>query len=305
MLQSALEPSGFAAALLAQLWWIMAGGALAIALLVLAVLVQGLRARTAPRVGRRTFLWAGGLALPLLVLMALSVYSTQVGGRLASRPARADLSITVEGNMWWWRVRYETARGSFETANEVHLPVSQPVRLTLRTADVIHSFWVPRLHGKLDMIPGQDNRLVLEAAEPGVYRGQCAEFCGLQHALMAFFVIAHPPDEFEAWLDRRLVPPPPPATPFLARGQALFLESGCGDCHSVKGTPAQGRIGPDLSDVGGRHSIGAGILPATVGSIAGWIADAQHIKPGNKMPSFEQFQGEDLRALAAWLESLE
>jgi len=189
-------------------------------------------------------------------------------------------------------------------ANELHLPVGRPVRIQLKSNDVIHSFWVPNLHGKMDLIPGRETVLWLQADRPGVYRGQCAEYCGLQHAHMAFVVEALPPEEFVAWVAQRQQPPAEPAGT-AGRGQQAFFRHGCAVCHTIRGTPADGQLGPDLTHVGGRMSLGAGILPNNVGTIAGWIAGAQHIKPANKMPSFNTFSGEELRAIAAWLASLE
>ena len=184
-------------------------------------------------------------------------------------------------------------------ANELRLPVGEPVELLLTATDVIHSFWLPSIAGKRDMIPGQVNRLVLEASEPGVYRGQCAEYCGGPHALMAFYAIAARPRTSPPGSSARRAPAAPPADPFLAQGRELFLASGCGACHTVRGTPADGELGPDLTHVGSRLSLAAGILPNNVGTIAGWIADTRQIKPGNKMPSFNTFSGVELRALAA------
>jgi cytochrome c oxidase subunit 2 len=189
------------------------------------------------------------------------------------------------------------------SANELRLPVGEPVELLLRAEDVIHSFWVPNLAGKTDMIPGRVNRMVIQADRPGLWRGQCAEYCGTQHALMAFDVIAVPRAEFDAWLASLARPASEPETPFLREGRELFVALGCGACHAVRDLTG-GRLGPDLTQVGARRSIGAGTLPGGVGNIAAWIASAQHLKPGNRMPSYDQLEGPQLRALAAWLESL-
>jgi cytochrome c oxidase subunit 2 len=168
---------------------------------------------------------------------------------------------------------------------------------------VIHSFWVPNLAGKTDMIPGRVNRMVIQADRPGVWRGQCAEYCGLQHSLMAFDVIAMPRPEFDAWLARLVGPAQSPATDELRQGRDLFVRLGCGACHTVRGV-IEGGQGPDLSQVGGRRTIAAGTLPGGIGNIAGWIASAQHLKPGNGMPSYDQLEGPQLRALAAYMDSL-
>ncbi|HET6521398.1 MAG TPA: c-type cytochrome, partial [Geminicoccaceae bacterium] len=261
-----------------------------------------------PRFARHghAFILGGGVALPVVVLSALLVSSFVVSRELTAPVPDDALRIEVVGKQWWWEVRYLPPDGSgpVVSANEVHLPVGRPVELRLAASDVIHSFWVPRLAGKTDMIPGRVNRLVVHATEPGTFRGQCAEYCGGPHAWMAFYAVAQPPDDFAAWLEREARPAAEPSDPFLARGRDLFLNSGCGACHTVRGTPADGAFGPDLTHVGGRASIGAGILPNNVGTLAGWIADTQHIKPDNRMPAFNTFDGLELRALAAYLGSL-
>jgi cytochrome c oxidase subunit 2 len=204
-------------------------------------------------------------------------------------------------------VRYPatTPDGDVVTANEIHLPVGREVVLAVTSPDVIHSLWIPNLHGKIDMIPGQVNTLRVLAERPGVMRGQCAEYCGAQHALMALYVVAEPPEHFEAWLSRQRQPVAPPEEPFLARGMQVFGTAGCGACHAVRGTEWNGRLGPDLSRVGSRLSLAAGVLGNHRGTLAGWIAAAQDIKPENRMPSFASaLDGPELRALAAWLESL-
>jgi cytochrome c oxidase subunit 2 len=305
--QSVLAPHAPQARAIVELWWIMAGGALLIWLLVIgcAVYATLIQPRAHEDFAGIAFIVGGGVILPVVVLSSLLVYSFL----LAREPGAAAgdaLRIEVVGNQWWWEVRYFPP-GAAEPvigANEVRLPVGQSVEVALRARDVIHSFWIPSLAGKTDMIPGRVNRMVLQAETPGVFRGQCAEYCGGPHALMAFYAVAMPPPEFKAWLEREARPATVPQDKFLARGQELFLESGCGTCHTIRGTPANGQLGPDLTHVGGRVSLGAGILPNNVGSIAGWIADTQHIKPDNLMPSFDIFPGDELRALAAYLESL-
>jgi cytochrome c oxidase subunit 2 len=307
--QSAFVPGGVEAAEVLALWWAMAGGALLIYLLVLGCAVYA--ARVAP--GRwpdfpgTAFIVVGGVALPVVVLVTLLTYSFVLGRDLARDPGPDALRVEVVGKQWWWEVRYLAPGGGAPVvaANELRLPVGEPVELLLSATDVIHSFWLPSLAGKRDMIPGRVNHLVLEAREAGVYRGQCAEYCGGPHALMAFYAIAEPAEDFRRWLEREARPAAAPAEPFLAQGRELFVAGGCGSCHTIRGTPAAGTLGPDLTHLGGRMSLGAGILPNNVGTIAGWIADAQHIKPANKMPSFNTFTGVGLRALAAYLASLQ
>ncbi|MBA3447535.1 MAG: c-type cytochrome, partial [Pseudaminobacter sp.] len=206
----------------------------------------------------------------------------------------------------WWRVVYTTADGRrIESANELRLPAGQPVPVDLTSADVIHSFWVPKLAGKLDMIPGRVNTLTLDASEPGVSRGQCAEYCGGAHALMSFFVIATAAEDFSAWLEREAAEAVKPATEDQLQGHALFIASGCGGCHAVRGTGAKGTIGPDLTHVGGRRTLAAATLPNDVKAFVRWIRDSQHIKPENLMPPYEIFTEAELRQIAAYLDSLE
>ncbi len=266
----------------------------------------------------------GGIVFPIValsVLLALGVYVMSFGGsagrgtglRLhvddatASEAAReSGLAIAVSGERWWWRVAYVLPDGRrFESANELRLPVGKPVPVLLTSPDVIHSFWVPRLAGKLDMIPGRVNTQTLTATEPGVSRGQCAEYCGGAHALMALYVVAVPPDEFSAWLAREAGPAAVPDGAGEQRGQALFIRYGCTGCHAVRGTGARGTIGPDLTHVGSRYSLGAGILPNDAAAFARWIRDNQHVKPENLMPPFEIFTDAELAELSAYLEQLE
>lgn len=306
-IQSALAPRGPHADYIATLSWIMFTGA---GLILLLVIVMTALAIFAPksfrdRIGQRSTVVIGGIAFPLVTLTALLIYGL-LGGRSLVTSGPAALRIEVIGERWWWRVHYIDASGETRlvTANEIRIPTDLPVEFVLKSQDVIHSFWVPSLAGKLDMIPGHVNSYRFEADRPGVYRGQCAEYCGEQHALMAFYVVAMPKEEFEAWYADQVEPAAPPFLPFLKRGEALFVENGCGACHTIRGTSANGDIGPDLTHVGGRLSLAAGILPNNVGTFAGWISSAQHIKPGNQMPSFGNLEGEELRAIAAYLESL-
>jgi cytochrome c oxidase subunit 2 len=250
-------------------------------------------------------MWAG-IFFPAVALTGLLGYGVWVTRASIADPGEeGQLRIVVTGEQWWWRVHYPQVAGpAIETANEIRIPLGRSVQFELRSADVIHSFWVPNLGGKVDMIPGRTTFLRLGADREGVFRGQCAEYCGGPHALMAFFVIAMPPDEFDRWFERESQPVAEPPNPFLQRGRDLFLSHGCGGCHAVRGTPADGIIGPDLTHIGSRVSLAAGILPNNQGTLAGWIADTQTVKPNNLMPSFNIFAGEDLRAVAAWLESL-
>jgi cytochrome c oxidase subunit 2 len=303
--QSALDPAGPSAVSIHRLGiWMYVGAVLVVLLVIALMLVPFLRRREGPA-NRRLFLWGGGVALPLLTLTALVSYVMTIGHETRAPTAADRLSVGVTGHQFWWELSYRRAGGgsAVASANELRLPAGEPVELLLHGNDVIHSFWVPSLAGKTDIIPGRVNRMVIQADRPGIYRGQCAEYCGMQHALMAFDVIVLPRADFDAWLSRLAQPAREPLTPQLREGRDLFGSLGCGACHAVRGV-AEGRLGPDLTQVGARRSIGAGTLPGGVGNIAGWIASSQHLKPGNAMPSFDQLEGRHLRALAAYLESL-
>jgi cytochrome c oxidase subunit 2 len=306
--QAVLAPQGPRAEAIADLAWLVFAGGAAIFLAVLAAILLAVRGPEGARrvlAPERTVL-AAGVVFPVVTLSALLVHGLRIESRLFEGAGPA-LAIEVVGEQWWWRVRYldESGRRRFETANEIRIPVGRPVEFRLSSADVIHSFWVPNLAGKLDMIPGRENRLRVQADRPGVFRGQCAEFCGGAHALMAFHVVAEEPGAFEAWHARQEQPAREPATAEATRGRELFLASGCGLCHRVAGTGAAGRFGPDLTHVGGRLHVVSGMLPNHRGALQGWIAAAQQIKPENLMPSYTTIPGADLQALGAWLESLE
>jgi cytochrome c oxidase subunit II len=306
-IQSFLAPRGPHADYIATLSWVLFVGG---GLILLLVVVLALIAMVGPSgwrglLGRRSTVIVGGIAFPVVTLTALLVYGLLGASALVSS-APAALRVEVQGERWWWRVHYldQSGETTLTTANEIRVPVDMPVEFRLTSTNVIHSFWVPSLAGKLDMIPGRVNVYRFEVSEPGIYRGQCAEYCGEQHAKMAFYVVAMPRDEFEAWYAAEAAPARDPVLPFHAYGQERFLANGCGACHRVRGTPADGDIGPDLTHVGGRVSLAAGELPNNVGTFAGWIASSQHIKPGNKMPPFDTLPGVELRGIAAYMESL-
>lgn len=251
-----------------------------------------------------------GLVMPTGVLFLLLAWgTTMVAGMTTIRGD--ELRMRVSGNIYWWRVSYLDAAGKdiHADANELHIPVGRPVVVDMVSEDVIHSFWVPKLGGKMDMIPGRTNRLKLQADKAGVYGGQCAEFCGGAHALMGFVVVAHAPADWQRWLDARLARSQLavaelPVSAEVQRGSQLFGEVGCAACHRVAGTTAQGLSGPDLTHVGSRQSLGAGILPNTRGTLIGWIGDSQSIKPNNRMPAYRSLSAAELGALAAYMESL-
>lgn len=255
--------------------------------------------------GERVVRWFG-LILPAGVLLLLLAWGL-VLVRGQSTVQGDEPRMRVSGNIYWWRVSYLDASGQeiHADANELHIPVGRPVVVDMVSEDVIHSFWVPKLGGKMDMVPGRTNRLRLQADKAGVYGGQCAEYCGGAHALMGFVVVAHEATDWQRWLDARTATSPAATLSAEAlRGRTLFGEVGCAACHRVGGTGAQGISGPDLTHVGSRLSLGAGILPNTRATLIGWIGDSQSIKPNNRMPSYRSLNAAELNALAAYMESL-
>lgn len=245
-----------------------------------------------------------GLVPSLIALIGSMAWSAVVLRDIAEPPSEPAFTIQVRAHQWWWEVRYaaEDPSRSFETANEIHLPVGQPVRIELLTGDVIHSFWVPALGGKTDMIPGQTNATWLEASEAGTYLGLCQEYCGAQHALMRLLVIAQEPEQFQAWWRSQLEPAPAPATDRARRGQQVFVAK-CGICHTARGTAAGGDLGPDLTHLKSRETLAAGVLKNTEANLSGWIANPQVIKPEAKMPNLD-LSGPELDALRSFLKTL-
>jgi cytochrome c oxidase subunit 2 len=251
---------------------------------------------------RGLLLWAGLIIAGLFLLVSGSFVAERA---LASARARETLQVSVTGHQWWWRIQYrDPATGTLvETANELHLPVDRTARIELGAADVIHSFWVPNLSGKLDMIPGRANSVDITPRRVGWYRGQCAEFCGAQHAHMAFSVKVDTPAEFAAWLAGQAHPASPPTDVAMARGQAVVTQGQCAMCHVIRGTAAVGRAGPDLTHVGSRRTLAAGTMINTRGGMQGWIAQPQAIKPGTMMPPVT-LDPADADAVSRYLESL-
>jgi cytochrome c oxidase subunit 2 len=244
------------------------------------------------------------VTLAALLLAAVFVTTLRTQAALHSHAA-PDLIVRVVGHRWWWEIKYLTQPPSDEvvTANELHIPTGRRVRLELASADVIHSLWVPNLQGKMDLVPGRTSLMWLEADRPGISRGQCAEYCGLQHTRMAFLVVAEPPAQFERWLANQRQLAAAPSDEVAQRGQASFLASSCGYCHSVRGARTVGLLAPDLTHVASRRAIAAGTLPNTRESLTAWIADPQHVKPGNLMPRVPLAPA-DVRAIVAYLETL-
>ena len=304
--QSALDPGGVEAARVATLFWVMVAGAALIWVAVIGLAVYVTRVSPGARreeSGMRLIVW-GGTVLPTLVLAALLTYGLTMLAEL--RAPAEGLRIAVSGERFWWRVHYGVGNepagaAAVESANELRLPAGQRTELVLESPDVIHSLWIPSLAGKVDMIPGRSNRMVVEPTRPGRYRGVCAEFCGTAHGLMALDVVVMEPEDFGRWLAGQ-AEPVSPAGDHPGRGH--FLANGCGACHQVRGTEAEGQVGPDLTHVGGRASIGAGLWPTTVESLVRFISETDRAKPGVQMPAFGMLPEGDVRSIAEWLESL-
>lgn len=299
--QSTLAPFGEEADKVRSIAIVLVVGSVILAAGLALLMRHAMRApegRLTHKGGMKLVLWLGGIG-PSILLLGLLLYALP-----AMRPipvANSDLRIGVEGEQFWWRIRYAPPGGSLvEAANELRLPVGRTVELSLRSTDVIHSFWVPGLAGKMDMIPGRTNRLVVRATKAGTYRGVCAEFCGLSHALMAFDVVAMEPPAFERWLAAQARPAMPTASP----GARLFASYGCSGCHSVRGIGPVAKIGPDLTHVGSRATLAAGVLPMTHANIAGFVRDPGKTKPGVRMPAFPQMSAAEADQIASYLQGL-
>jgi cytochrome c oxidase subunit II len=311
---SIVDPSGPAAAAIAELWWVVMGLAIVVFAAVTAlILVAAVRRRSRPvgsdrlsgealAGGSNLLILLGGVAVPLvvIVLLQLLTITTATRVRLLDNPGE-PLVIEVTGHKFWWDVTYPDH--GVRIANEVRVPVGQVVRFDVTSADVIHSFWVPQLAGKIDMTPGAQTTLRLEASEPGTFRGLCTEYCGIQHARMQFVLVAMEPDEFDTWLAERRDPPPEPEG--LARqGLEVFEGYECIRCHTVEGVSPYTEVGPDLTHFADRVTLAAGVLANDRDNLAGWILDPQRLKPGNRMPP-TNLTGDELQALLAYLETLE
>ena len=310
VLSSSGQPGGTEAALGRVFTIIM----IAVGLIVTGLLVVGLFRRRPTRDpleitregGGTAWILTGGVLIPVIglgILFALVLTALPGSAQPSKRPIAGTFEII--GHRWWWEIRQVDPAGRtlFVTANELHVPVGAPVRLHLSSADVIHSFWVPQLAGKTDLIPGQVNDAWIMADEPGVFAGYCAEYCGMQHAHMAMRVVAEDSASYQAWLAHEATAAAPATTPAAARGAQVFVSSPCAACHQIRGTPAEGIVGPDLTHVGARQTIGGGMLPNTPGNLAGWIVDAPSVKPGTRMPAIA-LNGPELQAVLAYLESL-
>jgi cytochrome c oxidase subunit II len=317
--QSVVDAAGIQAERLESLWWLFFYVCAAVYVIVMAVLLvaffRNSRAGSdsapelAPdeaRESRAGYTVKGAVAVTLVVLFTLMFISFRTGRAINTlQQAEAPLSIKITGSQWWWSVDYIDAipSNNITTANELHLPVGRTVKVELQSNDVIHSIWLPNMHGKKDLIPNYPTMFYFRPDKVGTYWGQCAEFCGYQHAKMRFIVVVETPEEFNAWLTAQQQAPPPPADPVQQRGQQIFLTSVCTQCHTVQGTPANARVGPNLTHVASRQYIAAGSLQNTRDHLRSWITDPQAIKPGIRMP-MNTYSEEDLDALVSYIESL-
>ena len=305
---SMLDPRGPRAERVADLWWIMfVLGAIVFFVVMAFLLVAIRRARRQSDSSNETDEASTtpikiGVAITTAIVLLLVGLTFWAQRDLAAPDDPAAMTIEVVGHQYWWEVYYPDA--GFMTANEIHIPVGEPVSVRLSADDVIHSFWVPELSGKLDLVPGRVNEFWIQADESGVYLGECAEYCGLQHALMQFRVVADPPDVFAAWIDHQSQPAPPSTDPMIQRGEQIFLGSACVYCHAVRGTAALSDFGPDLTHLASRETLAAGTLDNNRANLAVWIVDPQSVKVGNLMPGID-ISDEDLDALLTYLESLE
>ncbi|HVT55861.1 MAG TPA: cytochrome c oxidase subunit II [Xanthobacteraceae bacterium] len=315
--QSTFDPASRPATLINDMhWWMYYGFGLVEAAVVIVLfwaLWRGARRRRAEgaavhkpsrRTERNLF-----RAVAICAVLTVAILFTSLIGSLAvtwaiNKPGLIGQQVEIVGRQWWWEIRYIDQKGKlqFTTANEINIPVGEPVQLYLDSPDVIHSFWVPSLHGKQDLIPGHSSMLTIEANRPGIYRGQCAEFCGLQHAKMAIEVIAQPPQQFAQWFNKQMSPASASAAT-RSKGEALFASAGCASCHTIRGTSANGKTGPDLTHVGSRRSLASGTLSNTPGSMARWIRDPQAIKPGTQMATSE-LPADEIAMLVSYLEGL-
>lgn len=306
-----LRASGLGALDVERLWWILFGIASAVFAIVMGLVVVALLRRkrpaseTAPREEEvhwgGPFILVAGVVIPAVILSGSFALTLHEMALLSSAGSKAGMTIDVVGHDWWWEARYPNGA---VTANEIHIPTGETVRVRLTTADVIHSFWVPQLQTKTDMIPGRSNQTWLRTGTPGRYRGQCAQFCGLQHAHMIFYVVAEDPATFQSWLAGQQATAQPPTTPSAAVGQQVFLTQDCSGCHTIRGTSAAGVVGPDLTHLATRQTIAAGTLANTPANLAAWITDPQHAKPGVIMPPNTQLSQQQLQGLIDYLDSL-
>jgi cytochrome c oxidase subunit 2 len=303
-----LQGAGPIAEAIADIGIVLIVGALLIFAGVMGLLVATLRRRDGAqrRVDKLLWVAGGGLVFPSVVLTVLLVYALLRSDALTSSPDGDALVVGVTAKMWWWEVRYRdpASGGEVVLANEIHVPVGRRVTLGVSSSDVLHSVWVPAIAGKIDTVPGRVHQLRFEVRAPGVYRGQCAEYCGEQHARMALHVVAHSPADFERWLAAQARPAAVPTDALAQRGLQVFVQQRCSACHNVRGIAEGTRLGPDLTHVGSRMHIGAGTLAMHRDNLAQWVADIQKQKSGARMPAFSHLDPPSLRALGVFLEEL-
>ncbi len=304
--QSVLDTAGREAEQLAGLFWVLLAGAVLLWLLLNGLFFYTTRLNPRPLSRRLAegLIFGGGVAFPTVVLAAVLGYGLSIMPE--QRAPGTGLTVRVTAEQWWWRVEYlpEDGSAAITSANEIRLPLDARTEIELGADRVIHSFWIPALAGKTDMFPGRQTRMALEPTEAGTFRGQCAEFCGASHALMAFQAVVMPPDDFAAWLAHERGPAVEPVDARAERGREVFMAEGCGACHAIRGTVASGKLGPDLTHVGSRQSLGAGILPPTTEAFARWIGHTEAIKPEVAMPSYATLGDDDLSDLAHYLKGL-
>jgi cytochrome c oxidase subunit 2 len=316
---SALHPAASQGRDIEWLYWMIFWICLAVFVLMIAALTSasvrtyaGTQTEPLPLVedeaGDRRASWVVGsvIGVTTLTLFVVLVLSVITGKKVQGVESNNGLTIKVKAHQWWWEVIYPNSQAdqTITTANEIHVPISERVAIVTSSQDVIHSFWAPNVTGKRDLIPGYSSAFSFQIDTPGVYHGQCAEFCGLQHAHMGFAIIAEPPDQFQAWQQQQLASAKDPTDEATTRGRQVFLTHSCVMCHTISGTDAGSRVGPDLTHVGSRHMIAAETLPNIPGALGGWILDPQQLKPGTQMPA-NALSGDELQALISYLQSLQ
>jgi len=321
---STFNPHGPAAHRIATLSWVMTILFLAVSLVMWILFAYAFYRRRGSLAehepvesgGGEMWIAIGGLIVPFVVLTALFVAGLSLlsdfpipSARALTRAQMAQSmkpDILVIGHQWWWEIHYlnDDPTKAFTTANELHLPAGRPVNIELESADVIHSFWIPALDGKIDLIPGQSNYIRLIASQPGAYAGQCATFCGVQHALMRLLAVVQTPDDYQAWLENQRRPGAVPATPQAEAGEQIFVSTRCAQCHTVRGTSANGVFAPDLTHIGTRRMLASDVYPNNNAYLEAWITNAQSLKPGCKMPDLPQYSGVQLTELVAYLRQL-
>ena len=313
--QRMLAPAGPAAENLTELGWFILILSLAVAVVMWGVIILVL---TRPRGsldehapadlgGGQKWILIGGFTFPAIVLAVMYIASLHSMSQFPlNRGMNTPAEMNIIGHQWWWEVhyRYGSLHDHFVTANEIHIPTGTPVDIDLHSADVIHSFWVPALHGKVDLIPGNSNRIRVEASRPGIFRGQCAQYCGDEHAKMILMVVAQKPEDFERWLTQMREPGAPPVTDEQVAGQTVFMSAACPLCHTVEGTLAQGTVGPNLTHIGSRRMIASNWLDNNTANLEAWVTHARSLKPSVVMPNMTEFTGVQARQLVAYLQSL-